>query len=98
MTVAPAFLAYCTSSVPMPPHGRGDEDDGVRAEWGEAEDAEGGAAGADHGDGFGVVESFGYGVELVGLGDGEFGVAAGGVADVGDDVAAEPGGVGALAE
>lgn len=76
----------------------GDEDDRLGSQRGESEDAEGGAAGADHRDGFGVVEAVGYGVELVGLGDGEFGVAAGGVADVGDDVPAEPVGVGALAE
>lgn len=77
---------------------RGDDGDGVGAEFGELQDAQGGAAGADHGDGFGRVESCGDRVELVGVHDGEFGVATGGRADVGDDVAAEPGGVGALAE
>lgn len=79
--------------------GRREDEDGVLgAEGGEAEDAHGHPAGAHHRDG--PVEGDGVGevVQPVGGGDGAFGVAAGDHAEVGDDAAAEPGGVGVRAE
>lgn len=82
----------------MPPHGGGDQGGGVRAESGELEDPERGAARADHGDGLGGAEAGRDGVQAVGVGDGVLGVAAGSEAEVDDDAAAEPRGVGAGAE
>lgn len=78
--------------------GRRDHDHGVRAEFGELEDPHDRTAGADHGDGLREVEVFGDLVDAVDVGDGEFGVASGGEAEVGDHALAEPQGGHALAE
>lgn len=75
-----------------------DQGDGVGAEVGELQDAQCGATGADHGDGFGFVEAGRDPVEPVGVGDGEFGITAGGRAEMGDDAVAEQSGVGGPAE
>lgn len=88
--MAPAFLAYCTSSVPRP-CGRGrDHDHVVRARFGEEQDPHRRTARADHRDGLGEVEVLRDLVQPFDLRDGQLGVTAGHEAEVCGDPSAEP--------
>ena len=78
------------------PAGRGGDDDGVRGgDLREVEDADGGAARADHGDRVGCGDVVGHAVQRLHGDDGEPGVpaAVGRPAEVGRDAASAPGGV-----
>ena len=76
-----------------PARRRGDQHHVVGGEVGHLEDAHRGAAGADHGDGSRRGHVVGQRVECGHRGQGLLGVAAAGLAEVGDDAAADPDGV-----
>lgn len=69
---------------------RGDHGHRVGAELGELQDSHRRTARADHGDGLREVQALGDLVDAVDIGDGQFGVAAGREAEVGDHALAEP--------
>lgn len=81
----------------MPCGRRRDDGHGAGGQVGELQDAHRRTARADQGDGRRVVDALRDLVQAGGLRDGQFGVAAGGEADVGDHALAEPGGVDSLA-